>query len=226
MGMLRIITPHKKNVCCRHIAEGYIIKYSCQFSFISWQFAFEGPPGLPKAPELVPTVRLGARDSQFLKEQNSKMHHSCRILTIQLGPHNFLCPLVELFLLTNQILHILEGLIHNELPGKPCLCLDLLISKADSIRIVTYLGCFVCYQVNSCSVPSEWDRVTSPGIWIIILSSDCLASGWLAFPPMGHIFGHTGVPPTLWEHGKLLCPLCFLFLLLSFVALVSWLLQS
>lgn len=34
MGMLRIITLYKKNVCCRHVAEGCIIKYSCQFSFL------------------------------------------------------------------------------------------------------------------------------------------------------------------------------------------------
>lgn len=57
MGTLRIITLHKKkDVCCRHIAEGCIIKYSCQFSFVFWQSAVAGPPGLPKAPELIHTV--------------------------------------------------------------------------------------------------------------------------------------------------------------------------
>lgn len=70
MGMLRIITLHKKHVWGGRIAEGYIIKYSCQFSFVFLAICIWGSTWIAKDPELVHTVELRARDSQFLKDQN------------------------------------------------------------------------------------------------------------------------------------------------------------
>lgn len=65
MGTLRIISLYKENVCCRHIAEVCIIKYSCQFSFIFLEICIGGSTWIAKVPELVRTVGLRARAPDF-----------------------------------------------------------------------------------------------------------------------------------------------------------------
>lgn len=65
MRMLRIITPCKKNVCCRHIAEGCIIKYSCQFSFIFPEICIWRSTWIATGPELVLTMGQRAEASHF-----------------------------------------------------------------------------------------------------------------------------------------------------------------